>query len=138
VAVGDFNADGKPDLVTANQGSYPGYAGSVSVLLGQPATAPSGSPATSPPAPRPSPWRGTSTVTPSRTWWWRTSVSNNVRCCSTHRTGALFRQQLSLPATAGEAHAITVTPWIPPATSSAVHWTVTFGSSDGQAVLPVS
>ena len=34
VAVGDFNADGKPDLVTASPGSYPGYAGSVSVLLG--------------------------------------------------------------------------------------------------------
>src|SRR5207249_1194664 len=34
VAVADFNRDGKPDLVTANTGSSPGYAGSVSVLLG--------------------------------------------------------------------------------------------------------
>src|SRR5204863_2642248 len=34
VAVADFNRDGKPDLVTANQGSSPSYAGSVSVLLG--------------------------------------------------------------------------------------------------------
>src|SRR5713226_4358650 len=34
VAVGDFNNDGKLDLVTANQGAYPDYAATVSVLLG--------------------------------------------------------------------------------------------------------
>ena len=34
VAVGDFNGDGKLDLVTTNEGSYPDFAGSVSVLLG--------------------------------------------------------------------------------------------------------
>jgi len=34
VAIGDLNRDGKPDLVTANSGTYPDYAGTVSVLLG--------------------------------------------------------------------------------------------------------
>src|SRR5262249_47808781 len=34
VAVGDLNGDGVPDLVVANAGMYPDYAGSVSVLLG--------------------------------------------------------------------------------------------------------
>src|SRR5439155_15021534 len=34
VAIGDLNGDGKPDLAVANTGSYPGYDGTVSVLLG--------------------------------------------------------------------------------------------------------
>src|SRR5262249_42762904 len=34
VAVGDFNGDGIPDLVTANEGSFPTYVGTASVLLG--------------------------------------------------------------------------------------------------------
>jgi hypothetical protein len=34
VAVGDFNGDGRADMVIANSGDFPFYAGSVSVLLG--------------------------------------------------------------------------------------------------------